>query len=67
MIAGYAPDWPTAHPVEAARHGAQADAAGLAIARAWVGLVEAGRSSAIVKPQSPARLAALSTGGERQS
>jgi GMP synthase-like glutamine amidotransferase len=39
MIAGYRPDWPTAHPVEAAQHGDKADAAGLAMARAWVGLI----------------------------
>ena len=39
MIAGYRADWPSAHPVEAARHGEKADAAGLALARAWVGLI----------------------------
>ena len=36
--ADYAPDWFERHPAEAARHGAAADAAGLALARAWVGL-----------------------------
>ena len=38
-IAAHAPDWPERHPEEAARHGPRADASGLAIARAWVGLV----------------------------
>jgi GMP synthase (glutamine-hydrolysing) len=38
-IADYAPDWPSRHPIEAARHGAAADAAGLALARAWIGLI----------------------------
>jgi GMP synthase-like glutamine amidotransferase len=38
-IAEYAPDWPQRRPVEAARHGPAADRAGLAIARAWVGLL----------------------------
>ena len=38
-IAVHTPDWPARHPEEAARHGPKADAAGLAIARAWVGLV----------------------------
>lgn len=33
------PDWPRRHSAEAARHGAAADAAGLAIARAWAALV----------------------------
>ena len=32
-----APGWTAAHPREAAAHGAAADAAGLALARAWVG------------------------------
>jgi GMP synthase-like glutamine amidotransferase len=35
-IAAYAPDWPERHPGEAARHGRSADAAGLALARAWI-------------------------------
>ena len=39
VIAGYAPDWPERHRGEAAAIGAQADAAGAAIARAWVGLI----------------------------
>ena len=51
MIADYAPDWPERHPVEAARHGATADAAGLALARAWVGLDRADRG--IVKTAEP--------------
>jgi GMP synthase-like glutamine amidotransferase len=38
-LAGSVPDWPARHPLEAARHGAAADAAGRAIARAWVGLI----------------------------
>jgi hypothetical protein len=33
------PGWPERHPAEAARHGPAADAAGLAIARAWAGLI----------------------------
>jgi GMP synthase-like glutamine amidotransferase len=39
VIATYAPDWQERLPAEAARHAAAADAAGAAIARAWVGLV----------------------------
>jgi GMP synthase-like glutamine amidotransferase len=35
-IADCAPDWPDRHAAEAARHGAAADAAGLALARAWI-------------------------------
>lgn len=38
-IARIAPDWPTRHVDEAARHGPGADATGLAIARRWVALV----------------------------
>jgi GMP synthase-like glutamine amidotransferase len=34
------PDWPERHPAEAARHGPQADAVGLAIARNWVATIE---------------------------
>ena len=37
-IADYAPDWFDRRPVEAARHGKAADAAGLALARAWTAL-----------------------------
>lgn len=37
-IVDSAPDWFDRHPVEAARHGPAADAAGLALARAWVAL-----------------------------
>jgi len=37
-IADIAPDWFERHPGEAARHGAAADAAGLALARAWIAL-----------------------------
>jgi GMP synthase-like glutamine amidotransferase len=38
-IADCAPDWPNRHSAEAAKHGAAADAAGLALARAWIGLI----------------------------
>ena len=38
-IAPFTPDWFDRHPHEAGRHGAAADAAGLALARAWVGLI----------------------------
>ncbi len=39
-IAEHQPEWPQQHPGEAACHGPAADAAGLAIARAWVGLIK---------------------------
>ena len=39
VIARHAPDWPERHPRDAALHGPNADAAGMALARAWVGLV----------------------------
>ena len=39
VIAKETPDWPVRHPHEAARHGPAADAAGLALARAWVKLI----------------------------
>ena len=38
-IADCMPDWPARHPSEAARHGEIADATGLAVARAWTGLI----------------------------
>ena len=38
-LAEFQPDWANRHPKEAARHGPEADAAGLAIARAWVALI----------------------------
>lgn len=38
VIAGIDPEWPARHSAEAARFGGLADAAGAAIARAWVGL-----------------------------
>lgn len=38
-IAAHDPDWPERHPEEAARNGPAADAAGLALARAWVKVV----------------------------
>jgi GMP synthase-like glutamine amidotransferase len=59
-IAAYAPDWPERHPTEAERHGAEADAAGLALARAWLERV------ALPSPsrQEPARKAAKATVSE---
>ena len=39
VIARYAPDWPARRLVDAATMGPRADAAGAAIARAWVGLI----------------------------
>ncbi len=39
LIAEEMPDWPERHGRDAARHGAAADATGLALARAWVKLV----------------------------
>jgi GMP synthase-like glutamine amidotransferase len=39
VIAGYAPDWPERHPLDADELGTRADRTGLAIARAWVGLL----------------------------
>lgn len=44
-IAACAPDWPARHPAEATKHGARADAAGLALARAFI---------AQIRPASPA-------------
>jgi GMP synthase-like glutamine amidotransferase len=38
-IADCAPNWPKRHRAEAAKHGAAADAAGLALARAWIDLI----------------------------
>ncbi len=38
-IEPYAPEWFERHPAEAARHGPAADGAGLALARAWIGLI----------------------------
>jgi GMP synthase-like glutamine amidotransferase len=38
-LADSVPDWPARHAAEASRHGAAADAAGLALAKAWVGLI----------------------------
>jgi hypothetical protein len=48
-ILPYAPDWFERHPAEAARHGAAADAAGLALARAWISLVRPARREAAGK------------------
>jgi GMP synthase (glutamine-hydrolysing) len=39
LIAEETPDWPERHGRDAARFGAQADATGLALARAWVKLI----------------------------
>ena len=39
VIAKNQPDWAGRHEVEAARHGPEADAVGMAIARAWVGTI----------------------------
>ncbi len=39
VIARHAPDWPARHPREAALHGPKSDAAGMALARAWAGLI----------------------------
>lgn len=44
-ITPYAPDWFERRPAEAEKHGAAADAAGLALARAWVSLVRPASSS----------------------
>lgn len=38
-VEAMSPGWSSAHSGHAARHGAEADAAGLALARAWVGLL----------------------------
>jgi hypothetical protein len=40
------PDWTDRFEGEAARHGAGADAAGLALARAWVAAIRARQASA---------------------
>jgi GMP synthase (glutamine-hydrolysing) len=56
------PDWFDRHPGEAARYGEAADAAGMALARAWVGLIPRPASSSARSPakdnplQSPAEL-----------
>ena len=44
-IEPYAPDWFNRHPGEAAQYGPRADAAGLALARAWIDLVPKRRKS----------------------
>jgi hypothetical protein len=38
-IAAHDPDWQDRYPAEAGRNGPRADAAGLALARAWVRLL----------------------------
>jgi GMP synthase (glutamine-hydrolysing) len=50
-IVEFDPGWFARHPAEAATHGAAADAAGLAIARAWTGLIPA----ASPRPRAGAR------------
>jgi GMP synthase (glutamine-hydrolysing) len=45
-IVPYAPDWFQRHPAEAAQNGPAADAAGRALARAWVGLIRPASQSA---------------------
>ncbi|MEW9807720.1 type 1 glutamine amidotransferase [Mesorhizobium marinum] len=42
LLAERQPGWAIRHDAEAARHGAAADAAGLALARAWVAAIPAG-------------------------
>lgn len=39
VIARANPDWPERHEAEAARHGPEADAVGMALARAWVAAI----------------------------
>jgi GMP synthase (glutamine-hydrolysing) len=39
-IVGFDPGWFSRHPAEAEKHGNAADTAGLALARAWVGLID---------------------------
>lgn len=39
MIAENTPDWPERYPLDAARYGEKADAAGAALARRWAGLL----------------------------
>ena len=39
VIARRNPDWPERHDAEADRHGPDADAVGLALARAWVAAI----------------------------
>ena len=59
-IAEYAPDWPERQPLEAAKHGAAADAAGLALARAWIERI------ALPSPsrRGPARKTPMATASE---
>ncbi len=59
-IADCAPDWPKRHPAEAERHGAAADAAGLALARAWIDRIPLPSPSR----QEPARKTARATVSE---
>ena len=59
-ISRRSPDWPSRHPGEAARHGNAADAAGRALARAWVDLLREPESSA--RPV-PARTSQSAGGG----
>lgn len=54
-IADCAPDWPDRHLVEAAKHGASADAAGLALARAWIAQIRQASPSRAEKARKPKR------------
>jgi GMP synthase (glutamine-hydrolysing) len=54
LIAEYEPDWPAQHPRKSAIFGPKADAAGRAIARAWVGLIQL--SSRSPRPARNARI-----------
>jgi len=58
-IAGCAPDWPRRHLAEAAKHGADADATGLALARAWIAQIRQASPSRAEKARKPKRRLAL--------
>jgi len=60
-IAACAPDWPQRRAAETKKHGAAADAAGLALARAWIGRIPLPSPSR----KEPARNAARATVSER--
>jgi len=52
-ISAYAPDWPERHLAEAAKHGASANAAGLALARAWIAQIRQASPSRGEKARKP--------------
>jgi GMP synthase (glutamine-hydrolysing) len=55
-IEPYAPDWPVRHPQQAALYGATADAAGMALARAWIAQIRApSQTNAGAAREKPAR------------